>query len=420
MATVQSRVLGLPEVPWIVLPHPIGGTPLASVLSKVDAVFEQIVARLTTPLPRTTAATQAARAARVEIACDDEWADLQREFVRRGWSDGLPIVPPTEARVRAMLRLAGRPATDVVALLPPAMGAMTVELIAINAVMAGCSPIHMPLLITAIEAIAQPPFNLHGIQVTTHCVSPLLIVSGPLAAAMNIRGGAGMFGPGPWSNGVVGRALRLLLLNAGGAKPVEIDKSTMGHPAKFSFVMAEDEAASPWSSLREDRGHSGEISTVTVVGAEGPHNINDHESTTAEGLLTMIASSMAQPGQNNVYYAAEPLLILSPEHAATLAEGGASKDSIRQYLFEQARIPLSRFSRENIERRMWRKFPDLYAGAGPDVGVRVAQCPQDIMLVVGGGPGKHSMYVPTFGGTRSVTLPITHPDGRPVLPGDLR
>lgn len=417
---MQSRVLGLPELPWVVLPHPIGGTPLDSVLRKVDAVLDSLIDRLTTTIAAKAPVTAAAPASRFDVECEDPWSDLQHEFLQRGWSDGLPLVPPTEQRVQRMLQAAGRAPQQVVAVLAPRMGAATTELIAVNAVMAGCRPAHMPVLIAAVEALAQRPFNLYGIQVTTHCVSPLLIVNGPLAGAMNIRGEAGMFGPGPWDNAVVGRAIRLLLLNVGGATPVDIDKSTMGHPAKFSFVMAENEAASPWQSLRRDRGFPDETSTVTVIGAEGPHNINDHESTTPEGLLRMIASSMAQPGQNNVYYAAEPLLILSPEHAATIAAGDLSKAQVQDYLFENARIPLSRFSQENIERRMWRKFPQLYRDQGPDVGVRVAQRPEDIMIVVAGGPGKHSMYVPTFGGTRSVTVAIRHDDGRAVLPGDLQ
>jgi len=401
-----------------VLPHPIGGLTMEEIAPKIDAVLDEVLAKLTTPLPPAPAATALPpRAAKIDIAAEDDWDDLQREFVRRGWSDGLPMVPPTEARVARMLRGADHAADFVVGLLAPRMGAATVEAIAVNAVMAGCRPQHMPLLIAAVRAMAQRSFNLYGIQATTHCVSPLLIVNGPLADALHVNGSSGMFGPGPWDNGVIGRAIRLLLLNVGGAVPVDIDKSTMGHPAKYTFVMAENEADSPWQALRAERGFDDRVSTVTVVGAEGPHNINDHESTTADGLIQMIAASMAQPGQNNVYYAAEPLLILSPEHAATIA-GGYSKDGLKQKLYEDARIPLSKFSPDNIERRMFRKFPERYKGKGPDVGVTVAQRAEDIMIVVAGGPGKHSMYVPTFGGTLSVTVPILHADGRPYEAAD--
>ena len=416
----QARVLGLPSLPRVVLPHPIGGTTMDTIAPKLDAAFEDILAGLTTPLPVTAAGSSAVlRAERIDVpAGDDAWDDAQREFMRRGWGDGLPMVPPTPARVQAMLRFVDHAPDHVVAALAPRMGAATVEAIAVNAVMAGCRPVHLPLLIAAVHAMAERRFNLYGIQATTHCVSPLLIINGPLARVMNINGSTGMFGPGPWDNGVVGRAIRLLLLNVGGAVPVEIDKSTMGHPAKYTFVMAENEDASPWPSLRAERGYSDEVTTVTVVGAEGPHNINDHESITADGLLKMIAGSMAQPGQNNVYYAAEPLLILSPEHSATIAGGGYDKDSLKRKLFEDARVPLSMFSRENVERRMHRKFPELYKNAPDDVGVRLAHRPEDFMVVVAGGPGKHSMYVPTFGGTLSVTESIAHSDGRPYLGSD--
>ena len=419
---MQAKVLGLAAMPIVVLPHPIGGTTMDTIAPKLDAVMDEIISELTTPLPTAAASNGAAaapRAERIEFNVDDEWGALQSQFQEREWGDGLPLVPPTETRVQAMYRYVDHAPEHVVAKLAPKMGAATVELIAVNAVMAGCRPQHMPLLIAAIGALADKRFNLYGIQVTTHCVSPLLIVSGPLAAAINIHHSSGMFGPGPWDNGVVGRAIRLLLLNVGGATPAKVDKSTMGHPAKYTFCMAEDESSIAWPSLRAERGYGGDTSTVTVIGAEGPHNINDHESTTADGIIMMIAGTMAQPGQNNVYYAAEPLMIVSPEHAATIAAGGYSKDALKQALYERARIPLSKFSRENIERRMYRKFPQHYQGKGDDVGVTVAQSWQDIMICVAGGPGKHSMYVPTFGGTRSVTVPITHADGRPYLPADI-
>ena len=414
LVDAQAKVFGVPTLPRVVLTHPIGGTSMDTIAPKIDAALSEIVTKLTTQIAATAVQEKViTRSAQVEIQVNDEWGDLQTEFVRRGWSDGFPIVPPTKARVDRMFRFTDLSPEHLVASLAPRMGAATVEAIAINAVMAGCRPQHMPLLIASVQAMSERSFNLFGIQATTHCVSPLLIVNGPLAKSLNVNAASSMFGPGPWDNGVIGRAIRLLLLNVGGAIPGSIDKSTMGHPAKYTFVMAENEAASPWLSLRAERGHGDEVSTVTVVGAEGPHNINDHESTTAEGLIRMIAGSMAQPGQNNVYYAAEPLLILSPEHAATIAAGGYSKDDLKLKLFEDARIPLSQFSKENIERRMFRKFPQLYKDKPLNVGVRIAQRPQDIMVVVAGGPGKHSMYVPTFGGTICVTVPILHADGRP-------
>jgi len=420
LAKAQAKALGMPALPTVVLPHPIGGTPLDSVLTKVDAAFDDILARLTTPLASAQDASVRISGERIDLACADEWSDLQEAMMQHGWGDGFPLVPPTEARVAAMVAGAGMNADHVVAVVAPRMGVATVELIAANAVMAGGKPQHMPLLIAAVQAMVEPQFNLYGCQTTTHCVAPLLIVNGPLAETLGIHSGSGCFGPGPWSNGVVGRAIRLVLLNIGGAVPGEIDKATMGHPGKFSYCIAENEAASPWPSLRAQRGYAENVSTVTVVGGEAPHNINDHEAVTAGGLLTTICGSMAESGQNTVYYFGEPFLVLSPEHAATIAREGRSKEDVQRAVFEDARIPITRFGREMVERRLHRRMGHKYANrhVAPDTLVSIAQRWEDIVVVVAGGAGKHSMWVPTFGATRSVTRAILKVDGTPWLAGD--
>ena len=426
LARNQARILGVTGLPTVVLPHPIGGTTMETIGPKLDAAFPEILARLTgRDAPANDAAPAAVKPAsapvaeRVEVACRDEWTDLQRALVERGWSDGLPLVPPTEERVARMLRHADRPANRVIGALGPGMGMATAENIAVNAVMAGCRPFHLPLLIAAVEAMADPAFNLYGIQTTTHCVAPLLIVNGPLAGALRVHAKGSLFGPGPWDNGVLGRAIRLMLLNIGGGIPVSIDKATMGQPGKFTFCIAENEEDSPWASLAAERGVPAGASAVTLVGAEAPHNINDHESTTAGGLLTMIAGTMAQTGQNNVHYAGEPLLLLCPEHAAAIAAEGYTKDDVKRALHEMARVPLGKFSAENIERRMARKFPLLYKDRPLDTGVTIAKRWEDLMIAVAGGPGKHSMYLPTFGGTRAVTRAVLHGDGRPWQAAEL-
>lgn len=417
----QSRVLGLPSLPAVVLPHPIGGTKLESVLIKLDAAFDQIIDSLTHAISASSpsVAQKAQESEWTEIAVHDEWLDLQDTFIARGWSDGLPFVPPTESRIAAMLKYVDLESDYVLGAIPPRLGIATAEKVAANAVMAGCRPQHMPILLAAIKAMLEPSFNLYGIQTTTHCVAPLLVVNGPVANALNVHGGHNLFGPGPWANGVLGRAIRLFLLNLGGGQAGEVDKATMGHPGKYSFCIAENEAANPWTNLRVDRGFDPEESTVTVIGAEAPHNINDHESTSAGGLLTTIVGTMAQTGQNNVHYQeGEPLLILSPEHAETIASEGFSKDDVRCLLYEEARIPLYRFSAENIERRMVRKYPKQFKNRPLDTRVPIAQSSKDIMILVAGGGGKHSMYLPTFGGTRSVTCAIKRANGRPWIPSD--
>ena len=411
----------MPNMPKVVLPHPLGGIPLDKVYDKLDVAFDEIVAQLTLPPAKLDAVSPVgAFGGRVEISAVDEWGDLQRELLERGWGDGLPLVPPTEARVQAMVDFCGLPADHVVGVVEPGNGVATVENIASNAVMAGCSPQHMPLLVAAVKALSDPRVFLRNIQATTHPISPMLIVSGPLTQALNINCGSGVFGPGPWANGVLGRALRLVMLNIGGGKPIAIDKATMGHPGKYSYCMAENEAANPWPSLRAERGFGADTSTVTVFGCESPHNINDHESTTAGGLLTTICGAMAQTGQNNVYYPCELLLILSPEHAATIVGDGYSKDDVRQSIYEGARIPMTRFSRENIERRLWRYLAKRYRNRPIDTPVGVVQRAEDVLILVAGGPGKHSMYAPTSGSSHSVTCPIVKADGSPWLPSDFQ
>jgi len=421
LARNQSKVFGLPNMQAAIMPHPLGGLPVPQVIAKVDAVFDEIVTKLTRPLPRVEVEAKLARSLWVEVDVKDEWDDLQKFFMERGWGDGMLAMPPTEPRVAAMVAGSGFPANHVVATLAPKMGVATIELIAANAVMAGCKPMHMPLLVAAVQAMAEEQFNLYGIQGTTHPVSPLMIVNGPLAATLGIHSGSGLFGPGPWSNGVVGRAIRFILLNIGGAKPVEMDKATMGHPGKYTYCMAENEPASPWPSLAADRGFDPGVSTVTMTGSEAPHNINDHDSTCAGGVLLMCFHTITETGQNNVNHPGEPMLILGPEHAATIAKEGYTKDDVKRAIYEEARIPLTYFSEEQIERRLTRYLPKRFKDRHrSDAMVPLAQRWEDVMVLVAGGTGKHSMYVPTFGSTRSVTKAVLKPDGMPWIPEDFK
>jgi hypothetical protein len=330
----------------------------------------------------------------------------------RGWGDGLPIVPPTADRVERMLAYCDRPWNEPIAQMPPRNGEVTPLRLAANAVMAGCRPQYFPLLLAATEAMCDKQLNLYGIQTTTHPVSPLVIVNGPVAAELDINAGHNAFGPGRQSNATIGRAIRLTLLNIGGAIPTVGDMATMGQPGKYGYVVAENEAANPWEPLHVERGFSRETSTVTIVGAEAPHNINDHESDTGEGILQTVVGTVGITGHNNVYYRSEPLIALGPEHAKTIARDGYSKADVKRYIFEHATVPLGKFSKRNFERRLLVNFPGRYDHAGPDKPVPPCQSADDVMIIVLGGAGKHSMYLPTFGETRSVTCALKLCDGR--------
>jgi hypothetical protein len=345
------------------------------------------------------------------VEASDDFEAINALYFERGWGDGLPIVPPTAERVARMLEYCDRPWDEPIARLAPRYGEATPLRLAANAVMAGCRPEYFPLLVLALEAMSEEPFNLYGIQATTHLCAPLLIVNGPIARELELNSGHNAFGPGTHSNATIGRAIRLALVNIGGALPGSGDMSTFGAPSKYSYCVAENEAASPWVPLHVERGFPQEASTVTVVAAECPHNVNDHESLTAEGILTTIAGTMSITGCNDIYYTAQPVVVFGPEHAKTVADGGCSKQDARRFLKEHATIPLGRFSKENIERRFRTHEKERYANAALDTPVPAVRHADDIIIVVIGGAGKHSAYIPTFGATRSVTRALRRRDG---------
>ena len=358
------------------------------------------------------------KAPQAGFEAEDDFDAVNAYCLERGWTDGLPIVPPTPERVERMLAYCDRPWDQSVGEIPPRYGAATPLRVAANAVMAGCRPEYFPLVLLALEAMIEERFNLYGTQATTHSCAPMIIVNGPVAHELGINSGHNALGSGTHANATIGRAVRLALVNIGAAVSGLGDMATYGSPAKFSYCAAENEAASPWDPLHVERGFPVESSTVTVVAAEPPHNINDHESVTAEGILKTMAGNMSTPGVNDIYHLlAEPVILFCPEHAVSVAQGGFSKADVKRYFYENARVPFNRFSDENIERRLRKRagFGELYAHAGMDTLVPLAKSAEAFMIVVIGGAGRHSAFIPTFGGTRSVTRALKHADGRNVL-----
>jgi len=322
--------------------------------------------------------------------------------VAAGWSDGLPIIPPTPERVAQFIEHAQMDAHAELGAMPPRNGVVTVEKLAINSVMAGCLPAYFPVVVDTVRAMLEEPFNLYAVQSTTHPCAPLAILNGPLPRSLGVNARYNCFGAGARANATIGRAIRLILLNVGGAVPGLLDRATQGQPSKYAYCIAENEEESPWEPLHVERGLSAEESAVTVCGAENPHNINDHVSDAADGILTTIASSMASMGTNNAYLYGEPILALGPEHAAVLARDGVGKDEIRRYVFEKARIPRAEWSRGGMYEMSGTEdfFPD-------DEALPILRKPEDLMVIVAGGPGRHSCWMPTFGAmTRSVTRRI--------------
>lgn len=334
------------------------------------------------------------------VESPDSLEEANQLAYERGWTDGLPIVPPTEARVLRMLERTSRRPEEVVATLPPKNGAATVEKIAISAVMAGCLPAYLPVLIAVVEAIADPQFNLHGIQATTNPVGPLTIINGPIRKELGMNSGRNAMGPGNRANASIGRAVRLIMLNIGGGVPEVVDKASQGYPGKYVFCIAEEEETSPWEPLHVERGFKREDSTVTMVGAQGTTNVVTACITAIRDMLLVMANAMSYMGSNNVLLGSgEPLLILTPGHADLLVKDGLSKSATKQYLYERMGFPASQYPPCMRRERMDRVTRDGI--------IRPARRPEDIMLVVAGGPEPfHATFVPTFGDTWAVTKRI--------------
>lgn len=340
-----------------------------------------------------------------EVFVDPDIEKTSNDFYMEKMTDGLPVIPPTRARVDKFLTYSSRRSDGVVAVLPPKQGKATVEKIAVNAVMAGCLPQFMPVVEKAVEAISKDNFNLPGVNATTHPVSVCTILNGPVPYELAVNNAAGCLGPGNIANATIGRAMRLCLMNIAGAVPGIGDHATMGSPAKYSYCFGEAEEENPWEPLHVERGFDAETSTVTVMAAEAPQNVNDHRSRTAEDLLDTIAHTAATAGCNNSHVPGELLVVMSPEHAGTVSEDGWNKEDVENYIHENASVPV------NLADRGGRKLDESWIVDGE---VRITRSPRDIVLVVAGGAGRHTMIAHGFGtSSESVTLPLTI-NGKPV------
>jgi hypothetical protein len=320
-----------------------------------------------------------------------------------GWGDGLPLVPPTADRVEAMLAAGAGDPDEPLAVLEPRSAVVTRRAVAVNAVLAGCPPKVFPVVLTAVRALARPEVNLRGVNATTHPVAPLVIVHGEAARAGGFNAGVGAFGPGNRANATAGRAVRLVLLHVAGARPGSGDAATQGQPAKYAYCVAENSAESPWESYPRSRGLDAP-SAVTVHCGEGPHNVHDMEAAgEARLILDKTASVMATLGLNNAPISqGEYFVALGPEHAASLAAAGLSRRDVASYLYEHARLPAS-LLRRHFSNVAWANWMRICADS--DL-LPMTEDPDNIRIVVVGGPGKHSSVIPSWGMTRSVTVAV--------------
>jgi hypothetical protein len=304
------------------------------------------------------------------------------EMFERGWTDGLPVVPPTSERVEKML---GSFLADTsLGQVPPAMGEATLERLAACAVLAGCRPEYFPVVVAAGKAALDGSFNLHGQAVTTQPAGQLIVVNGPVRHELGMNSGMGVLGPGNRANLTIGRALRLMIELTGGGMPGTLDRSTLGQMGKIGFCIAEDEEVSPWSPLHVERGFGSAQSVVTLIGCDAPLSISDHRSRTPEDLAYILAWAAASTWSTNWWPLTEPsVFIICPEHAEMFRAHGWTKQRLREYMFEVVHKSAKDLSRGETTPHVHRSDPDAQINkwVSPE---------QIILLVAGGEAGRYS------------------------------
>jgi hypothetical protein len=321
----------------------------------------------------------------------------------RGWTDGLPVVPPTRERVLEMLAGTSRAATDVICNVPPNLVPCTVEKAAINAVLAGCRPEYFPVVIAAIEtAMNVPGFNLHAVLATTNAVAPVLMVNGPIARAIGMNAGFNVFGQGNRANATIGRAFQLIVRNVGGGRPGEVDRSVFGSAGKYTFCFAEDESDPRWETYAESAGFTREQSTVTVFSGDGNTPVIDHTSRTPEDLCASLANGLRAVYQPGHVIGVQAMLAVGFEHQQVFYEAGWSKQRVR----------------DELEARLQIAVRDLVPGRGGLDGITPAERANPDALVpkyrsgplnvirAGGRAGKYSAIISSIGGWKSIR-PVT-------------
>jgi hypothetical protein len=324
----------------------------------------------------------------------------------RGWSDGLPVVPPTEARVLRMLSGTTRPPDETVGHIPPNNAPCTVEKVAINAVMAGCKPEYMPVVLAAVEAACDDRFAMHGVLATTYFSGPVVIVNGPIVERIGMNAGINALGQGNRANATIGRALQLIIRNVGGGKPGGVDRSAMGNPGKYTFCFAEREQDSPWESYAQEQGFDASTSTVTLFAGEGVQGIMDQLSRTPESLAKSFALSLRSVCHTKIAQAVDAVLVVSPEHARVFAEAGWSKARLRQEIDEMLTESGDYWVRgsggvaEGLDASLLAKFANIPLTKFRHNGL--------IILHVGGSAGLFSAIIGGWpGGATKGSLPVT-------------
>src|SRR6476659_8963687 len=332
------------------------------------------------------------------IEVEDTWEAVNDWFLKEKLSDGLPIVPPTVERVERMLGATARDSQEIIGPIPPKWAPCTIEKIAVNAVMAGCLPEYLPVIIAAVEAICEPRFNLYGVQATTVYVGPALLLNGPVRQKLNVNCDAGVFGPGLRSNATIGRAIRLILITVGGGYPGETDRSTFGWPGKYTMCFGENQEKSPWEPYHVEFGVQRDESTVTVFGINGFLPIQTAGNRGEQALSSLAEVIKMHHGFSHLdvgsFGVGTPLIAIGVEDDEIMARDGINKKQVKDYLWEHASLKFS----EIPERRKGHKSDDELLKDAPHVShdklVHLSAKPQDLCHFVAGGKHRHSVFLP--------------------------
>ena len=321
-----------------------------------------------------------------------------------GWTDGLPVIPPTADRIEAMLNAAGLDPQRQIAFIENRQVSITAEKVAINAVMAGCKAEYMPVVVAAVEALADPLYSYHGPATSTGGSAVFMVVNGPIARRLDINCGDNLFGPGWRANATIGRAVRLVMRNVIGTLPGELDRSCLGHGGKYTYCIAENEAQSPWPAFHTTRGFRPEHNVVTIFAALAPHQYSNQLSATPEGILETACAQM----RISAGTARQPqyALVFAGEHMETMRNGGWSREDVQRYCFEHSKASAAEIKRAHI----------TPGGITPDdekTLVPLVGAPADFLVIAAGGrAGVQSAFIPGWGGksgSQSVSRAIRTP-----------
>lgn len=318
-------------------------------------------------------------------------------YQRNGWTDGLPIVPPTEEAVRTFLVAAGRNAADVIGVEPVRRRRITAEKVAIAAVMAGCLPEYMPVVVAVVRAMCEPQFGLHGCTASTGGSAPMIVVNGPIRKEIGMNATHNVFANMSRANATIGRAIRLFILNVLGGHPGQLDRSTLGHPGKFTFCIAEDEDESPWLPLSVERGIPAGVSAVTVMAVESPHQIMNEWTHDPKEILDTYAAAIRSNMLTYSIWEGNYAMVIAQQHRQIFAAAKWSKQNIREYTYEVARVA----------RKEWRTVGKAaVAGRKDEERVyRALRSPDDLLVIAAGGPaGGFGAIVPPWYGKKSLAV----------------